>query len=66
MDYYGRKLATCSSDRSVRIFEVNGNTQTHVATLQGWAQYICVCEHVIRYDFQEIASLKTLCYVVDA
>ncbi|CAB3998314.1 SEC13 homolog [Paramuricea clavata] len=35
MDYYGRKLATCSSDRSVRIFEVNGNTQTHAATLRG-------------------------------
>lgn len=35
MDYYGRKLATCSSDRTVRVFEVNGTTQNLVATLRG-------------------------------
>lgn len=35
MDYYGRRLATCSSDRTVRIFEVVSNTQTLVATLVG-------------------------------
>lgn len=35
MDYYGKRLATCSSDRTVKIFEVVENTQTLVATLAG-------------------------------
>ncbi|XP_059090181.1 protein SEC13 homolog [Tigriopus californicus] len=36
MDYYGRKLATCSSDRSVKIFEMSENgVQTLVADLKG-------------------------------
>ncbi|KAK7081818.1 GTPase-activating protein S13 [Halocaridina rubra] len=34
MDYYGTRLATCSSDRSVKIFEVKGSTQTLVADLR--------------------------------
>ena len=37
MDYYGKRLATCSSDRTVRIFEVVENTQNLVASLPGWA-----------------------------
>ena len=35
MDYYGTKLATCSSDRSIRIFDVKDGTQNHVADLRG-------------------------------
>ena len=35
MDYYGTRLATCSSDKSVKIFEVKEGTQTHVADLRG-------------------------------
>jgi len=35
MDYYGIQLATCSSDRTVRIFEIKNGTQRPVATLQG-------------------------------
>ena len=34
MDYYGTKLATCSSDRSIKIFDVKDGTQTHVADLK--------------------------------
>lgn len=34
MDYYGTKLATCSSDRTVRIFDVREGEQTLVATLR--------------------------------
>ena len=34
MDYYGTKLATCSSDRSIKIFDVKDGTQTHVADLR--------------------------------
>jgi len=35
MDYYGTKLATCSSDRTIKIYDVHGDTYTHSATLQG-------------------------------
>ena len=35
MDYYGKRLATCSSDRTIKIFEVVENTQNLVATLTG-------------------------------
>jgi len=35
MDYYGTKLATCSSDRSVKIFDVRGDQQVLVADLKG-------------------------------
>ncbi|KAI8813970.1 protein transporter SEC13 [Cladochytrium replicatum] len=27
LDYYGKRLATCSSDRSIRIFDVDGDSQ---------------------------------------
>ena len=33
MDYYGTRLATCSSDRSVKVFDVFNGQQTLVATL---------------------------------
>lgn len=35
MDYYGRKLATCSSDKTIRIFEVDGEQQRLVDILRG-------------------------------
>ena len=35
MDYYGCRLATCSSDRSVRIYDVKNGTQTLTADLRG-------------------------------
>ncbi|XP_071960229.1 protein SEC13 homolog [Antedon mediterranea] len=35
MDYYGVRLATCSSDRSVKIFDVINGQQTLVADLRG-------------------------------
>lgn len=35
MDYYGKRLATCSSDRTIKIFEVVHNTQNLIATLVG-------------------------------
>jgi protein transport protein SEC13 len=35
MDYYGRKLATCSSDKTVRIFEIDGDQQRLVDVLRG-------------------------------
>jgi protein transport protein SEC13 len=35
LDYYGRRLATCSSDRTVKIFEIEGETHRHTETLKG-------------------------------
>lgn len=35
MDYYGLRLATCSSDHSVKIYDVKGQTQSLVADLKG-------------------------------
>lgn len=32
-DYYSKKLATCSSDRTIKIFEVNGDIYHNSATL---------------------------------
>ena len=35
MDYYGRRLATCSSDATVRIFDVSGESQQLLQELKG-------------------------------
>jgi len=35
MDFYGTRLATCSSDRSVKIFDVKDGTQVLAADLRG-------------------------------
>lgn len=34
-DYYGRRLATCSSDGLVRVFSIEGEHSQHVADLRG-------------------------------
>jgi len=34
-DYYGRRVATCSSDRTIKVFDVAGDQQTLVANLTG-------------------------------
>jgi protein transport protein SEC13 len=36
LDYYGRRLATCSSDRTVKIFEVEGDSHRLTETLKGY------------------------------
>ncbi|CAG8473156.1 3075_t:CDS:2 [Ambispora leptoticha] len=35
LDYYGKKLATCSSDRSIKIFEIDGENRRLIETLKG-------------------------------
>ena len=35
LDYYGKRLATCSSDKTIKIFEVDGDSYRLVETLQG-------------------------------
>jgi protein transport protein SEC13 len=36
LDYYGRRLATCSSDKTIKIFEIEGETHKLVETLKGY------------------------------
>lgn len=41
MDYYGTRLATCSSDRSVKIFDVKpSGQQILLADLQGFKTFL--------------------------
>ena len=35
MDYYGLRLATCSSDSSVKIFDIKNGSQVLLADLKG-------------------------------
>lgn len=35
LDYYGKRLATCSSDKSIKIFEVDGDNHRLIDTLVG-------------------------------
>ncbi|EZF22197.1 protein transporter SEC13 [Trichophyton rubrum D6] len=35
LDYFGRKLATCSSDKTVKIFEIEGESHKLLETLKG-------------------------------
>ncbi|KAK4166357.1 WD40-repeat-containing domain protein [Cladorrhinum sp. PSN259] len=35
LDYYGRRLATCSSDKTIKIFEIEGDSQRLIETLKG-------------------------------
>lgn len=37
LDYYGRRLATCSSDKTIKIFEIDGESHRLTETLKGWA-----------------------------
>ena len=37
LDYYGRRLATCSSDKTIKIFEIEGDQHRLIETLKGYA-----------------------------
>ena len=40
LDYYGKRLATCSSDRTVKVFDVvDGETQRTGHTLKGCVSF---------------------------
>ena len=41
LDYYGRRLATASSDRTIRLFNVTQDQHTHIADLiGGWTSAV--------------------------
>lgn len=35
MDYYAKRLATCSSDKTIKIFDVSGESQVQTSVLTG-------------------------------
>eukprot|EP00955_Chlamydomonas_euryale_P105140 365617-Chlamydomonas_euryale.AAC.15 len=35
LDYYGRRLATCSSDKTIKVFDVVNDQHVHLADLRG-------------------------------
>ena len=35
IDYYGKRVATCSSDKSVKVYDIQGQEQRHCANLIG-------------------------------
>lgn len=39
MDYFGLKLATCSSDRSIKVFDVKQEQYNLQQELIGWAEF---------------------------
>ncbi|KAI4145154.1 MAG: hypothetical protein L6R39_003923 [Caloplaca ligustica] len=39
LDYYGRRLATCSSDKTIKIFEIEGENHKLTETLRGYALF---------------------------
>jgi protein transport protein SEC13 len=44
MDYYGTRLATCSSDRTCKVYTVSNSTNTLSATLSGHAGPVWSCD----------------------
>ena len=40
LDYYGRRLATCSSDKTIKIFEVENESHRLVETLKGYVDTV--------------------------
>jgi hypothetical protein len=53
LDYYGRRLATCSSDKTIKIFEVEGEKHTLVETLRGYVTR----QHHVQQQFPGTRSL---------
>lgn len=35
LDYYGKRLATCSSDKTIKIFDLQGDKQTLISSIKG-------------------------------
>ena len=51
MDYYGTRLATCSSDKLVKIFEVKDGTQVTIFVRSASAPVACKSLEIDLRDF---------------
>lgn len=51
LDYYGKRLATCSSDKTIKIFEVEGETHKLIDTLTGHeGQFGVLIGHILNSE----------------
>ena len=50
MDYYGKRIASCSSDKIIKVFSITGDQHTHLADLAGKLNYL-------RFETLSAASL---------
>ena len=48
LDYYGTKLATCSSDRSIKVFDVKGGQQRLISDLRGLVRTQCLYWRIVE------------------
>lgn len=60
LDYYGRRLATCSSDKTIKIFEVEGENHRLVETLKGYVTHLVL---LARYRVDSMADTRAQCGV---
>lgn len=60
LDYYGRRLATCSSDKTIKIFEIEGDSHRLTETLKGYVMPLLVAFVVLFADapFPPLAMME--------
>ena len=57
LDYYGKRLATCSSDRTVKVYDVmEGGERKQVADLKGCASLACAARAMSMRTQSEYAQ----------
>lgn len=61
MDYYGKRLATCSSDKTIKIFNIKPKGgQTHVADLVGLLPLFNISFLLLTFIILKIEDMKHL------
>lgn len=48
LDYYGKRLATCSSDRTIKVYDVTGDVQNNEQILTGCGSPSCSLQALAR------------------
>jgi protein transport protein SEC13 len=56
-DYYGRRLATASSDKTIKVFDVIGDQHVHIADLRGHEGPVWQCS----FSHPSFGSLLASC-----
>jgi protein transport protein SEC13 len=62
LDYYGKRLATCSSDRAIKIFDVLGDSHQHVADLVGHQGPVWQ----VRYRYHDFVRCRCVARIPEA
>jgi len=68
LDYYGRRLATCSSDKTIKIFEIEGDQHRLTETLKGYVMSVFPLSslHLTTPPSRcpPVSPLRSLCHVL--